>query len=113
MPDTQAATPESSAGDNRLKISGEVLELSALRRTPAGVPVQGFRFSHQSQQVENGLAREVSVELEAIAIGPLALFARQAVMGTQVRLEGFLAQKSLRNTKPILHVESIEFLEGH
>jgi hypothetical protein len=29
---------ERAAGDNRLRISGAVIEMSALRRTPSGVP---------------------------------------------------------------------------
>jgi primosomal replication protein N len=115
MPPNSAVLPEaeSAAGDNRLVISGAVIEMSAMRRTPAGVAVLGFRLSHQSRQIENGLAREVVVELEAIALGDIALIAKAAQMGSQVRLEGFLAQKSLRNVKPVLHVEKIEFLEGH
>ena len=113
MPQESATAPEVNAGDNRLLITGAVFEMSAMRRTPAGVPVLGFTLTHQSRQIENGLPRDVAVELEAMAMGQLALMAKAAEMGSVVRLEGFLAQKSLRNTRPVLHVESIEFLEGH
>ncbi|MEY3202313.1 MAG: Primosomal replication protein [Pseudomonadota bacterium] len=112
MPLDAAAAKDDLPGENRLILSGAVIECSALRRTPAGVAVQGFKLLHQSRQMENGLARDVTVELEAIAVGSLALVAKAAQMGSKVRLEGFLAQKSLRNGRPVLHVEKIEFLEG-
>ena len=72
----------------------------------------GMRVHHRSRQIENGLPRDVECEIEALAIGSVAEMLKAAGMDHRVRLEGFLAQKSLRNLKPVLHVEKIEFLEG-
>jgi primosomal replication protein N len=109
---SQPPEEQNPAGENRLVISGEVTEISALRRTPSGVPVLGFKLRHASRQIENDQPRNVECELEAIVIGPCATMTGLGVAG-KVKLEGFLAQKSLRNTKPVLHVERIEFFEGN
>ncbi|HRQ58166.1 MAG TPA: primosomal replication protein N [Azoarcus taiwanensis] len=83
-----------------------------LRRTPAGVPVAAATLHHVSRQVEAGLEREVSVELDAVAVGELAALLAAAPPGASVRVVGFLAAKSLRSRKPVLHLSEIEFLEG-
>lgn len=97
---------------NRLTISGRIVELARLRRTPAGVPVLNFRLSHVSEQVEAGLPRRVECELPAVALGQQALLLQGVNVGDGVRLTGFLAAKSSRSQQPVLHVEQIEFLEG-
>lgn len=101
-------TPE----QNLVRLSGVLVEKSALRHTPTGIPVQGFLLAHSSGQIENALPREVVVELEALALGQVALVLKAADMGVKLVAEGFLAQKSLRNKRPVLHVNRIEFIEG-
>ncbi len=102
----------SPVSDNCLKITGQIIELDALRYTPAGVPVLGFRFGHQSRQQEAGHPREVTVDLSAKAMGELAHLLAGKTLGSQIRLTGFLAAKSAKNKQPVLHVTAIEFLEG-
>ncbi|MDX9718791.1 MAG: primosomal replication protein N [Thauera sp.] len=88
-------------------------EVLPLRRTPAGVPVASCMLAHESKQVEAGLTREVSVELQAVALGDLAAVLAAATPGGPMRITGFLAAKSLRSRTPVLHLTTIEFLEGN
>jgi primosomal replication protein N len=103
-----------SAGTaNELRLAARIVEVSALRRTPAGVPVASCVLAHASRQIEAGVAREVSLELSAMAIGDLAQVLAGASPGTQVSVSGFMAAKSARSRTPILHLNVIEFMEGN
>ena len=101
------------AGVNELRIDARVAEVLPLRRTPAGIPVASCVLAHESKQVEAGLTREVSVEVQAVALGDLAGVLAAAVPGCALRATGFLAAKSLRSRSPVLHLNTIEFLEGN
>jgi len=103
--------PEAST-ENCTKITGSLLEVAALRYTPAGVPVLSFRIGHQSEQIEAGIRRVVDCEIPAIALGPNAHLMTDAKPGDKVRLTGFLSAKSLKSRSLLLHVNEIEFLEG-
>ena len=99
-------------GINQLHLDARIAELQPLRRTPAGVPIATCGLAHESKQIESGLARDVSVELQAVAVGDLAGLLAGASPGMKVRVAGFLAAKSLRSRAPVLHLSKIEFLEG-
>jgi primosomal replication protein N len=88
------------------------VELGVLRYTPAGVPAVEFRIAHASEQEEAGGRRKVEAELGAIAFAAQARLLAQAQLNAQIRLQGFLAAKSRRSRRPVLHVTNIEFLEG-
>jgi len=92
---------------NRCVIDGELLELDVLRYTPAGVARTGLKIRHASSQQEAGIARKVECDIPAIALDKAALAASKLSPGQQVRVEGFLAQRSLRNTQLILHIDNI------
>ncbi|MCX7960526.1 MAG: primosomal replication protein N [Burkholderiales bacterium] len=94
---------------NRLALSGAVIELKALRHTPAGVPVVEFRLRHESEQPEAGTMRKVEVEIDAIAFEALARLLAQAAPGRRLAAAGFLAARSRRSKRPVLHVTDIEF----
>jgi primosomal replication protein N len=98
---------------NELRLAARIVEVSALRRTPAGVPVASCVLAHVSRQIEAGVAREVSLELPAMAIGELAQVLAGASPGAQVSATGFMAAKSARSRMPILHLNVIEFMEGN
>ena len=102
----------SDAGANALRLDARIAELQPLRRTPAGIPVATCSLAHESKQVEAGVARDVSVEVQAVAIGELASVLAGATPGMRIRATGFLAAKSLRSRVPVLHLSKIEFLEG-
>ena len=97
---------------NRLVISGTLIEINSLRHTPAGIPVMEFRIAHGSQQLEAGAPRAVECELGAVAIGEPAKLMQGAKLGDAVRVEGFLANRGKSTRHVVLHAIKIEFLEG-
>lgn len=93
-----------------------VLERGALRHTPAGIPAIEFRLLHQSEQTEVGTQRKVECEMPCIALGPVANLIAALKPGESmesVRVGGFLAARSLKVRSPVLHVTTIEFIEGN
>ena len=100
-------------GLNELRLDVRVAEVLPLRRTPAGVPIASCVLAHESKQFEAGLTRDVSVEVQAVALGELAAVLAAAVPGSALRATGFLAAKSLRSRSPVLRLNTIEFLEGN
>ena len=97
---------------NRVDLSGTLAELGPLRFTPAGLPAVEFLIRHESGQVEAGLDRKVNAEVPALAFDTLARQIAAMSLGTAIRAQGFLAAKSQRSTKLVLHVTNMEFLEG-
>ncbi|MBN8443483.1 MAG: primosomal replication protein N [Thauera sp.] len=100
-------------GLNELRLDARVAEVLPLRRTPAGVPIASCVLAHESKQIEAGLTRDVSVELQAVAVGDLAGVLAAASPGVWVKVTGFLAAKSLRSRSPVVHLNTIEFLQGN
>ena len=97
---------------NKVELSGRLLELGALRLTPAGVAALGFKLTHESEQDEAGGRRKVQAEIEAVAFETEARLIAARPLGSEVRLQGFLSAKSQRSKKLMLHVTNIEFVEG-
>ncbi|MGB7991481.1 MAG: primosomal replication protein N [Candidatus Methylophosphatis roskildensis] len=98
--------------NNLLRLSGRLVEFAAPRTTPAGVMVRICKLHHHSRQIEAGLPREVECEIEAVALGQQAHLVAQAALGTELLLTGFLARKSLRSARLVMHITQIEFVEG-
>jgi len=99
-------------GLNSFQIDGVLSELGVLRYSPGGVPVMSGRIEHRSRQVEAGVPREVGLELSVVAVGDKAKLLAAVRLGSHVRLAGFLAARSLKSRAPVLHIDTIEFLEG-
>ncbi|HEX6295605.1 MAG TPA: primosomal replication protein N [Burkholderiales bacterium] len=97
---------------NRLEITGKVMELGALRYTPAGMPAVEFRIAHESEQDEAGGRRKVLAELGAVAFDSQARLMAGAKLGVLAKFQGFVAAKSKRSQRLVLHVTNIEFIEG-
>ncbi len=93
-------------------LSGNLIELDALRYTPAGIPVVNFRLSHESEQIEAGAARAVQCEVAGLAFEREARLMAAAKLGMQVKVTGFLAGKSRESRQLVLHATNIEFVEG-
>jgi primosomal replication protein N len=98
--------------DNQLVLSGNLIELDALRHTPAGIPVVNFRLSHASEQIEAGCMRAVQCEVAGVAFERDARLMAAAKLGMQVKVTGFLASKSRDSKQLVLHATNIEFVEG-
>jgi len=84
-----------------------------LRYTPAGIPVSEGRLQHASSQTENGAARQVEIEIPVLALGESARWLEAAPLGGAVKVSGFLAARSRNSKMPVLHVNTLEFLEGN
>ena len=97
---------------NRFELTGRLLELGALRLTPAGVAALEFRVVHESEQAEAGSQRRVDAEIGAIAFEAEARLIAGRPLGSEVKLMGFLGAKSKRSRKLVLHVTNVEFVEG-
>jgi primosomal replication protein N len=97
------------AGANHVGISGRLIELEALRYSPAGIPIVQFRVSHQSEQLEAGMTRKVNCELAVVAVEREARLMASAKLGMELLVTGFLDRKSRNGTQFILHATHIEF----
>jgi len=97
---------------NQVSLSGTLVELGTLRYTPAGLAAVEFRIRHESSRTEAGAERRVRAEVAALAFDTVARQVASASLGTAFRAEGFLAAKSQRSAKIVLHVTNIEFMEG-
>ena len=73
---------------NSFEIDGVLTEVGALRYSPGGVPVLAGRIEHRSRQMEAGLAREVGVELQVVALGDKARLLAAAQLGSMTRITG-------------------------
>ncbi len=93
-------------------LSGKLIELDALRYTPAGIPVVNFRLSHVSEQLEAGAKRAVECEVAGLAFEREARLMAAARPGMQVKVIGFLACRSRESKRLVLHATNIEFVEG-
>nr|SPS06372.1 Single-strand binding protein/primosomal replication protein N [Candidatus Nitrotoga fabula] len=92
---------------NRFSVCGELAELDDLRYTPAGVARVAFRILHSSMQTEAGMVRQVNCDIPALALGTPALQVKQLQVGQRVKAEGFLAQRSMRTSQLVLHIDNI------
>ena len=95
---------------NQLTLSANVGEVSALRYTPAGVPILTMTLLHQSEQEELGVLRQVACELDAKITGNMAL-KWQNMAGESAGVQGFLANRSLKSNRVILHIQHIEMIK--
>lgn len=82
-----------------------VLECLPLRYTPAGVPVVEMQLEHVSEVVEAGRPRRVEMTLAALAMGDLARMLAGTPMGTNLRIEGFLAPTRKGSSRLRLHLQ--------
>jgi primosomal replication protein N len=71
-----------------------------------------FKLGHQSEQDEAGVRRSIQAEVSAIAFETHARLIAGATLGMNLKVQGFLAAKSKRSKRLILHVTNIEFIEG-
>lgn len=93
---------------NRCVIDGELVEKDDLRFTPAGIPRITLKVRHISTQIEAGVHRQVCCVVPMLALGETALKVNSFDLGRQVSVVGFLAQRSLRITQLVLHVDNIK-----
>ena len=92
---------------NRLVLSAQLVERGALRYTPAGLPALDLALRHESQVVQDGRPRQVSVEIKARAIGAVTQGIAKLELGSTHGFAGFLG--SQRNGRGVVfHVTELE-----
>jgi primosomal replication protein N len=92
---------------NRLVLTGCVVEKSALRYTPAGLPAIDLSLRHESQAMQNGTARQIAVDIKARAVGDITALLNRLELGSTHGFAGFLG--SQRNGKGIVfHVTELD-----
>lgn len=57
--------------------------------------------------------RRVECEVACVALGTSAGLLAAAKLGDRLRVQGFLAARSLKSRATVLHVKEIEFQEGN
>lgn len=77
---------------------------SPLRYTPTGVPVYEATLHHAGEAFEAGSLRKVEFETPAIALGDVAVRLNALTIPQTIDVTGFLAPKSLRSRKLIVHI---------
>ena len=98
---------------NGLAIDGRLDSLSVKRVTPAGLPVVEGVIDHHSSQVEAGLPRAVMALVPFVALGEMANVVAAAPLGTLLEANGFIAARSAKSGRLVLHVTEIRFVEGN
>ena len=88
-------------------LQAEVVQIETLRYTPAGIPLLSVVLRHVSEQVEAGMKRKVECEINASALGDLALKGLLK-LGANILATGFLAKRSLKSTQLVMHINHIE-----
>ena len=84
-----------------------------MRYTPAGIPVSEGRLHHQSSLIENGSERQVEIEMAVLALGDMARWLNAAPLGGMMRIEGFVTARGRNSRTPVIHANTIEYLEGN
>lgn len=91
-------------------MSGEVVQVEPLRFTPAGLPLLSFVVRHVSEQMEAEIRRQVECEMTVVAIGDIANKAKAVQAGSQIKLAGFIAKRSLKSAQLVLHLNALEII---
>lgn len=92
---------------NHVVITGELIERSALRYTPAAVAVLEFKLLHSETVEQAGASRLVKFEILVVAMGDLALMWQSVILGQVLSVEGFLAAARQNSPKLVLHANQI------
>ncbi len=96
---------------NELALTGELAAIDALRYTPAGIPILGFKLLHRSQQSEAGLKRLVECEVNGVAMAEVAVAMSRYKVGRAVRVKGFMNRKSRMSAQLVLHATEAQAIE--
>ena len=92
---------------NQLSLSAQIQQLGQVRYTPAGLMALDASLKAESEVIEAGKPRKVSLEIKAVAVGELATQLQALGIGGHAVFRGFLTHQ--RNGRGfIAHVTLIE-----
>ena len=94
---------------NRVELSATIVEISAQRFTPAGLPALDLLLEHQMELEELGRKRQVRLSIRALVMGDLVKAISDTPLGTPLGLVGFLVSPKSYKTV-IFHIQEISKL---
>ena len=94
---------------NRVELSATVVEISAQRFTPAGLPALDLLLEHEMELEELGRKRQVRLSIRALVMGDLVKTLSNTPLGTPLRLVGFLVSPKSYKTV-IFHIQEVSKL---
>lgn len=94
---------------NQLSLQARILEMGALRHTPAGLPVLDLILTHESEVIEAGLPRRVEMTIPAKAVGQWGQKLASLPLGAEMRVSGFLAPTRKHSSRLVLHIQQADF----
>ena len=97
---------------NQLRIRGKAVAKSALRYTPAGIAVLEASFEHEGSVTEATAQRTLAFEFSAVALGAVAQALDREPLGKPMVLEGFIAPRTRRSTRLVMHITEYKASEG-
>ena len=97
---------------NQLRIRGKAVAKGALRYTPAGIAVLEASFEHEGTVIEAAAERALAFEFSAIALGAVAQALDREPLGKPMMLEGFIAPRTRRSTRLVMHITEYKASEG-
>jgi primosomal replication protein N len=88
-------------------LAAQLVERSALRYTPAGLPALDLGLKHESTVTQEGQPRKVSLEIAARAVGGITQRLASLPIGSQHGFAGFLGAR--RNGRGVLfHITELD-----
>lgn len=88
-----------------------MLEKSALRYSPAGIPIASAILVHSSQQVQATSERQVEFEITALAAGEISKQFLEIELGVLMVFTGFLARKNRNSKTLVFHITEFEKID--
>ncbi|MFZ6719415.1 primosomal replication protein N [Undibacterium sp. Ji49W] len=89
---------------NQLKLVARIVEKTALRYTPAGIPIASATLMHSSETREANTVRQVEFEISAVAAGEISRRFNEIDLDVPVEFTGFLARKNRNSKSLVFHV---------
>jgi len=93
---------------NELKVVASIAEKSALRYTPAGIPIATAILMHNSKQEQASTQRQVDFEITAIAAGLISKRFLEIELGASMVFTGFLARKNRNSKSLVFHITDFQ-----
>lgn len=93
---------------NYLRIQGLVLNSQPIRYTPAGIAVIELVLQHQSVVEQAQVQRQLSFEIDAIAMGDAAYALSAVTIGDALEIEGFIAPLRKSSSRLVLHIQTFQ-----
>lgn len=95
---------------NQIRIHAKAVAKSTLRFTPAGIAVLEASFMHDGTVTEAAAERTLAFEFSAVAVGAIAQALEREPLGISMALAGFIAPRTRRSTRLVVHVTEYEVI---